>query len=68
MRETKKPYAIEAIAYRLAPHGAADFLEKYRSKDEIKEARQRDPITLFERRLLDSGIARRSSSPTFGVS
>jgi pyruvate dehydrogenase E1 component alpha subunit len=57
VRETKKPYAIEAIAYRLAPHGAADFLEKYRSKDEIKEARQRDPITLFERRLLDSGIA-----------
>lgn len=57
IRETGKPYAIEAMTYRLAPHGAADFLEKYRSKDEVKEARQRDPIGLLEKVLLEREIA-----------
>ena len=54
VRETGKPYAVEALTYRTAPHGAADFFEKYRTKDEIEEWRQRDPIGLLERKLLDS--------------
>ena len=37
VRETGKPFAIEAMTYRIAPHGAADFLEKYRSKEEVKK-------------------------------
>lgn len=53
VRETGKPYAVEAMTYRTAPHGAADFFEKYRSKDEIEEWRQRDPIGLLEQKLLD---------------
>jgi pyruvate dehydrogenase E1 component alpha subunit len=57
VRETGKPYAIEAITYRLSPHGAADFLERYRTKDEINEWRQRDPIGLLEERLLEAGAA-----------
>jgi pyruvate dehydrogenase E1 component alpha subunit len=57
MRETGKPYAIEAITYRLSPHGAADFLERYRTKEEINEWRQRDPIGLLEQRLLEAGAA-----------
>ena len=44
VRETGKPYAIEAMTYRIAPHGAADFLEQYRTKEEIAEWRKRDPI------------------------
>jgi pyruvate dehydrogenase E1 component alpha subunit len=55
VRETKKPYAVEAITYRLAPHGAADFLEKYRSKEEVQHARARDPLTLLEAKLLETG-------------
>jgi pyruvate dehydrogenase E1 component alpha subunit len=55
VRETNKPYAVEAITYRIAPHGAADFLEKYRTKDEVTQARQRDPITLLEAKLLETG-------------
>ncbi len=43
VRETGKPYAIEAMTYRIAPHGAADFLERYRTKDEVKEAAQARP-------------------------
>jgi pyruvate dehydrogenase E1 component alpha subunit len=57
VRETGGPYAIEAMTYRIAPHGAADFLERYRTKEEIAEWRQRDPIGLVEARLLESGVA-----------
>jgi pyruvate dehydrogenase E1 component alpha subunit len=54
VRESGKPYAIEAITYRIAPHGAADFLERYRTKEEIAEWRKRDPIGLVETRLLEA--------------
>ena len=54
VRESGTPYAVEAITYRTAPHGAADFMEKYRDKEEVKEWRQRDPIGLMEQKLLDS--------------
>src|SRR3954463_1585002 len=57
VRETGKPYAIEAITYRIAPHGAADFLERYRTREEIAEWRKRDPIGLLEARLLESGVS-----------
>lgn len=56
VRETKKPYAVEALSYRIVPHGAADFLEKYRSKEEVKKWRERDPIGLLEHRLIEAGI------------
>jgi pyruvate dehydrogenase E1 component alpha subunit len=57
VRETGKPYAIEAMTYRIAPHGAADFLERYRTKEEIAEWRKRDPIGLVEARLLDADVS-----------
>ena len=56
VRETGAPYAIEAMTYRIAPHGAADFLERYRTKEEIAEWRQRDPIGIVEARLLAAGV------------
>ena len=57
VRETGKPYAIEVLTYRTAPHGAADFFEKYREKEEIEEWRKRDPIGLLEQKLLDDDVA-----------
>ena len=56
VRESGKPYAIEALTYRIVPHGAADFLEKYRTKEEVKKWRERDPIGLLEKRLEDAGV------------
>jgi pyruvate dehydrogenase E1 component alpha subunit len=56
IRETNRPYAVEAITYRTAPHGAADFFEKYRTKDEVQKWRQRDPIGLVEHKLLERGV------------
>src|SRR5918999_111901 len=57
VRESGRPYAVEALTYRFVPHGAGDFFEKYRTKEEIAEWRQRDPIGLLEQRLLDAGTA-----------
>jgi pyruvate dehydrogenase E1 component subunit alpha len=57
VRKSGVPYALEMLTYRISPHGAADFLEKYRSKDEVKEARKREPIGLYETYLLKaSGV------------
>jgi pyruvate dehydrogenase E1 component alpha subunit len=57
VRETGKPYAVEALTYRTVPHGAGDFFEKYRTKEEVNEWRKRDPVGLLEAKLLGSGAA-----------
>jgi len=54
VRETGKPYAVEALTYRTASHGAADFFEKYRTKEEVNEWRERDPIGQLEHKLLEN--------------
>jgi pyruvate dehydrogenase E1 component alpha subunit len=56
VRETGRPFAVEALTYRIVPHGAADFLEKYRTKEEVRKWRERDPIGLLEKRLEDAGV------------
>ncbi|HEV8043710.1 MAG TPA: thiamine pyrophosphate-dependent enzyme [Rubrobacter sp.] len=53
VRESGKPYVVEALTYRTAPHGAGDFFEKYRTKDEVKKWRERDPLGLLEHKLLE---------------
>ena len=57
VRETGKPYAIEAFSYRIVPHGAAVFLEQYRSKEEVAKWREKDPIPLLHQQLIEMGIA-----------
>jgi pyruvate dehydrogenase E1 component alpha subunit len=57
VRASGKPFAVEALTYRIMPHGAADFLEKYRTKEEVKKWRERDPIGLLEKRLEEEGIS-----------
>ena len=51
VRETGKPYCIEAVTYRFSGHGAADILQPYRTKDEVEEHKHRDPITILRKRL-----------------
>lgn len=55
IRETGKPYCIEAITYRFSGHGAADILQPYRSKDEVEQHKHRDPILILRQRLEESG-------------
>ncbi len=51
VRETGRPYCIEAITYRFSGHGAADILQPYRTKEEVEKHRHRDPITILSNRL-----------------
>jgi pyruvate dehydrogenase E1 component alpha subunit len=53
VRETGKPYCIEAVTYRFSGHGAADIMQPYRPKQEVEEHRQRDPITILRNRLAE---------------
>lgn len=51
VRETGKPYCIEAVTYSFSGHGAADILQPYRAKEEVEKHRQRDPIVILRNRL-----------------
>ena len=51
IRETGKPYCLEAMTYRFSGHGAADILQPYRSKDEVEKQKNRDPIAIMRKRL-----------------
>jgi pyruvate dehydrogenase E1 component alpha subunit len=56
IRETGRPFCIEAQTYRFSGHGAADILQPYRSKKEVEEAKQRDPIRLMITRLTNEKL------------
>jgi len=51
VRETGKPYCIEAVTYRFSGHGAADVMQPYRSKEEVEQHKHRDPILILRNRL-----------------
>jgi pyruvate dehydrogenase E1 component alpha subunit len=53
VRESGKPYCIEAVTYRFSGHGAADILQPYRTKEEVEKHRHRDPIVILRNRLTE---------------
>jgi pyruvate dehydrogenase E1 component alpha subunit len=55
-RERRGPAVLEALTYRYRGHSVADPGSGYRSPEEIEQWRGRDPIALFEARLLERGI------------
>ena len=54
-REERQPVLVEAVTYRFRGHSMADP-EEYRTKEQVEEWRQRDPIITFAERLRDEGI------------
>jgi pyruvate dehydrogenase E1 component alpha subunit len=54
-REKRRPTLLEVITYRFRGHSAADP-EVYRSKDEVAEWQEKDPVESFARRLTDEGV------------
>jgi pyruvate dehydrogenase E1 component alpha subunit len=54
-REERRPTLIEAFTYRFRGHSAADP-EVYRTKEEVAEWREKDPIVAFARRLEAEGL------------
>ncbi len=56
VRETGRPYFVEATTYRFRGHSMADPA-KYRSAAEHDIWKSRDPIPNFAKRLMEEGIA-----------
>jgi pyruvate dehydrogenase E1 component alpha subunit len=54
-RKDREPQLIEAVTYRYRGHSMADP-EEYRTKEEVEEWRQRDPISSFAKRLTDEDV------------
>jgi 2-oxoisovalerate dehydrogenase E1 component alpha subunit len=50
------PTIVEAKVYRFLSHSTDDDDRTYRSDDEVREHRKRDPVPRFERLLLEAGI------------
>jgi pyruvate dehydrogenase E1 component alpha subunit len=54
-REDRQPTLVEALTYRFRGHSAADP-EVYRTKEEVQQWRERDPIVVYSERLKDEGV------------
>ena len=54
-RRERLPSLIECFTYRYRGHSMADQ-RKYRTEDEIKAWRERDPIDWYQRRLIEAGM------------
>ncbi len=54
-REDRQPTLVEAFTYRYRGHSAADP-EVYRTKEEVEEWREKDPLKVFRDRLLAEGV------------
>jgi 2-oxoisovalerate dehydrogenase E1 component len=59
MRDGGGPILVEAEVVRLESHSSSDDQTKYRSEEELKRARERDPIIQTENYLLKHGIMSR---------
>jgi pyruvate dehydrogenase E1 component subunit alpha len=54
-REKRQPTLVEALTYRFRGHSAADP-EVYRTKEEVAQWRERDPILSYKKLLEDAGL------------
>jgi pyruvate dehydrogenase E1 component subunit alpha len=63
-REERKPQLVEAVTYRYRGHSMADP-EEYRTKEEVEEWRERDPIKAFADRIVDEGVMSREDVERF---
>jgi len=59
VRSERRPMLVEAITYRFRGHSMADP-EQYRTREEVEQWEQRDPITAFAKRMLDAGVIAQS--------
>jgi pyruvate dehydrogenase E1 component alpha subunit len=63
-REERRPQLVEAVTYRYRGHSMADP-EEYRTKEEVEEWRERDPIKAFADRLLDEDVVTKEDVERF---
>ena len=56
-RTEKKPTLLEVRTYRFMGHSMSDPIHgHYRTKEEVEEKRQRDPIQVWSKQLIDDGV------------
>jgi 2-oxoisovalerate dehydrogenase E1 component alpha subunit len=55
-RSGEGPTLIEAVTYRLVPHSSDDDDRSYRSREEVEEAKKKDPILRFSAYLREVGL------------
>jgi len=56
-RKGEGPTLLDCKTYRYEGHEVGDPWDLYRSKEEVEEWRQKDPIPTFERKLIDGKTA-----------
>ncbi len=56
-REERRPALLETITYRYRGHSVADAGKVYRTPDEVRSWRERDPITRYGLLLGERGLA-----------
>jgi pyruvate dehydrogenase E1 component alpha subunit len=56
-REEREPSVLEAITYRYRGHSVADAGLAYRTKEEIAERQEHDPLLRTAARLRESGVS-----------
>ncbi|WP_400248096.1 thiamine pyrophosphate-dependent dehydrogenase E1 component subunit alpha [Niallia sp. JL1B1071] len=55
-RRGEGPTLIETVSYRLTPHSSDDDDSSYRAKEEVTEAKGKDPLLTFRAYLISTGI------------
>jgi 2-oxoisovalerate dehydrogenase E1 component alpha subunit len=55
-RRGEGPTLIETVAYRLTPHSSDDDDRAYRTREEVEEAKTKDPIYTFTVYLKENGV------------
>ncbi len=56
-REERRPAVLETLTYRFRGHSVADAGLAYRSKEEVTDHQDRDPIRRARERLLQDGVS-----------
>lgn len=56
IRENETPYFLEAVTYRFQGHSMGDP-ERYRTKEEVGQWQEEDPIGIFRKHMLDTDLA-----------
>jgi pyruvate dehydrogenase E1 component alpha subunit len=59
IRSGKGPYYLEIETYRYRGHSVSDPA-KYRTKEELDDYKEKDPITVTEEKIVNQGIATRA--------
>jgi 2-oxoisovalerate dehydrogenase E1 component alpha subunit len=55
-RSGEGPTLIEAKTYRLQPHSSDDDDRRYRSREEVEEWSEKDPLVAFAKQLREFGV------------